>query len=238
MSFQAMTWAVEQKTASAGQKLVLLMLANYCNGHTGQCNPSHKRLAEECCMGVSTLKGHLQALEASGHLKIISKAVDGVSLPNQYMLNLEGVGQNLAGGGSESGRGVGQNLATNQEFKPGKEPDVQRFAPACPYQAIVDAYHEKLPDLPRCILINEKRKTAARKFWKWVLTSVKSDGTRRAETEDQALLWIQTYFSRASANEFLMGRRNKPGPHENWIADFDYLLTDRGMKQVIERTVA
>ena len=50
------------------------------------------------------------------------------------------------------------------------------------------------------------------------------------------MLWIKTYFSRAGANDFLMGRRSKPGSHENWKADFDFLLTDRGMKHVIERT--
>ncbi len=122
MSFQAMAWAVEKKCANAGQKLVLLMLANHCNGHTGQCNPSHRLLAEECSMGVSTLKGHIAALESAGLLRVVARINDGVSLPNQYVLNLAWVGQNLAGGGSESGRGVGQNLATetgilNQEEK-------------------------------------------------------------------------------------------------------------------------
>lgn len=123
MSFQAMTWAVDQQCQNAGQKLVLLLLSNYCNGHTGQCNPSHKRLADECCIGVSTLKTHLKALEDMGLLSIIHKASDGVQLPNQYMLKIGGVGQNLAGGGSESDGGVGQNLATNQEDKPRIEPE-------------------------------------------------------------------------------------------------------------------
>lgn len=125
-----MTWAVSQQCANAGQKLTLLMLANYCNSHTGQCNPSHKRLAFECCVGVSTLKNHLLALEESGLIEIVRRFADGVALPNQYVLNFEGggsridggVGQNLAEGGSESGRGVGQNLATNQELKPVIEP--------------------------------------------------------------------------------------------------------------------
>ena len=130
MSFQDMAWAVGQKCSSPGQKLVLLMLANRTNGHTGQCNPSHKLLADECSMGVSTLKSHLSALEAAGYLKIIHKSIDGVSLPNQYQLVIDrGVGQILAGvsqelaeGGSDSGRGVGQILATKQEVKPRNEP--------------------------------------------------------------------------------------------------------------------
>lgn len=132
MSFQAMTWAIAQKTENAGQKLVLLMLANHCNGHTGQCNPSHKLLAEECSMGLSTLKNHIAMLADCGFLQIIHKSVEGVSLPNQYHLNLEGVGQNLTDGGSESGRGVGQNLATKQEDKPTTKPIKKNDAPSCP----------------------------------------------------------------------------------------------------------
>lgn len=116
MSFEVMAWAVKQKTANSGQQLVLLLLANHTNGHTGRCNPSHKFLAEECRMGLSTLKNHIKGLEESGFLRIIHVSRDGVSLPNQYIL--EGVGQDLTDGRSESDGGVGQNLATKQEDKP------------------------------------------------------------------------------------------------------------------------
>lgn len=122
-----MAWAVAQPCKNSGQKLVLLMLANHANGHTGQCNPSHKRLADECCMGVSTLKVHISGLAELGYVSVIANSRDGVSLPNQYVLMHSqiawGVGQNLAGGGSESGRGVGQNLATEPgSYEPGIEP--------------------------------------------------------------------------------------------------------------------
>lgn len=135
-----MTWAVKAPVESSGQRLVLIMLANHCNSHTWQCNPSHKLLAQECCMGVSTLKTHIKRLDELGFLSIIHKSIDGVYLPNQYMLNIAGmgqnlphggseidgrVGQNLTDGGSESGRGVGQNLATNQELKPRNEPGIK-----------------------------------------------------------------------------------------------------------------
>ena len=110
-----MTWAIGQKTTNAGQKLVLLMLANHCNSHTGQCNPSPRLLAEECSMGLSTLKGHIAALEEAGYLRIIHKAIEGVSLPNQYHLNLGG---------------VGQNLASNQEVKPVNEPSSKEVVKA------------------------------------------------------------------------------------------------------------
>ena len=86
-----MTWAVEQPCTSPGQKLALLMLANHCNDESGQCVLSHKQLAAECSMGVSTLKRHLQALVDQGLLTIAQISLDGVSVPNRYRLNLEGV---------------------------------------------------------------------------------------------------------------------------------------------------
>ena len=103
MSFEAMAWASKQDTGSSSSKLVLLMLANHANGHTGQCNPRHKMLAQVCEMTVETLKTHLKRLEAAGLIKIISQFADGVQLPNHYVLNLGG------GGGNFSGEGGGKN---------------------------------------------------------------------------------------------------------------------------------
>lgn len=121
MSFQAMTWATAQTCGSASAKLVLLMLANHSNGHTGQCNPRHKRLAAECDMTVETLKAHLKKLESLGFITIVHQYADGVQLPNQYILNLEGGGveNSPEGGGKIWGEGGGKNSPPyNQEDKP------------------------------------------------------------------------------------------------------------------------
>lgn len=109
--------------------------------------------------------------------------------------------------------------------------------PPTPLDEIVELYHAKLPELPQVRLRTDARVKAARKFWCWVLTSTRSDGLRRAETHEQGLTWISGYFARAATNDFLMGRRNRPGEHANWRADFDFLLTEKGRKHVIERTV-
>jgi DNA-binding transcriptional regulator YhcF (GntR family) len=114
MSFEAMAWAVKQKTANAGQKLVLLLLANHANGVTGQCNPSHRRLAESCEMGASTLRKHIAELEKHGFLIIVPKFVDGVQLPNQYNLNLDGC-SNQADGMLNTSIGVCSNRAPNKQ---------------------------------------------------------------------------------------------------------------------------
>lgn len=108
--------------------------------------------------------------------------------------------------------------------------------PPCPIDRVVEVYHELLPELPAVRLKTDARSKAIRKFWGWVLTSKKPDGARRAETADQALAWLADYFGRVRDNDFLMGKTPKSGEHAGWKCDLDYLLTERGMKQVIEKT--
>ena len=112
MSFQAMTWATATTCGSATTKLVLLMLANHANGHTGQCNPRHKTLAAECEIRVETLKDHLKRLADAGLIEIIPQFMDGVQLPNQYRLNMHmGGGEFRPVGRGEERTGGGVNFA-------------------------------------------------------------------------------------------------------------------------------
>ena len=113
MSFQAMTWAVDQELKT-NEKMVLVMLANCSNHHTGQCNPSHKRLAKECGMSISTLKRCIEKLEEAGFLTIQHREQDGVSLPNQYHLNIGFIPETPSSdceGSVQSERGVGSERA-------------------------------------------------------------------------------------------------------------------------------
>jgi len=116
MSFQAMAWAVEQKLPTR-EKFVLLMLANRTNHDTGRCDPSHRRLAEDCGMSPSTVKRAIQQLQDDGYLVIENRAFNAVKLPNQYRLCLErGVGshrtypvQDEPTVGSHGPEGLGQS---------------------------------------------------------------------------------------------------------------------------------
>lgn len=108
--------------------------------------------------------------------------------------------------------------------------------PTCPTQTLIDLYHEILPSLPAVRLETESRKKALRKVWEWVLTSKRSDQTPRATSAEEALEWFRIYFARARENDFLMGRTSRTGEHANWKCDLDFLLTEKGMKHVIEKT--
>jgi len=108
--------------------------------------------------------------------------------------------------------------------------------PACEMQSVVDLYHQALPELPAVRLMNDSRKRAIAAMWKFVLTSKKSDNTPRATTSAEAKEWLKGYFLRARENDFLMGRSSKANGHEGWVCDFDFLLSEKGKKHVIEKT--
>jgi hypothetical protein len=110
--------------------------------------------------------------------------------------------------------------------------------PTCPVDLILDEYRQALPDLPPIRLMPEKRRKAIAAFWRWVLTSTKTDGSKRAQTSEEAIRWIAGYFERASQNDFLMGRTGRSDQHANWTCNLDFLLTEKGKSHVIEKTLA
>jgi DNA-binding transcriptional MocR family regulator len=102
MSFQAMTWAVEQ-ALPARDKLVLLLLANYASNEDGVCYPSIDTLARQCGMARSTVHAALASLAEIGLIEIHKRQIDGTCLSNTYRLCMDA---GIRTGGSISGRGV------------------------------------------------------------------------------------------------------------------------------------
>lgn len=111
--------------------------------------------------------------------------------------------------------------------------------PPCPYEEIVGVYNDLLtPPLAAVRSIasdrmNKQRRESIRQVWEWVLTSERSDGTRRATTAPEGLEWFRGYFERASHSDWIMGRDKQS---RGWKGDLDYLMTTAGMKRVIEKT--
>lgn len=126
MSFQAMTWAVEQKLP-ATKKIVLLMLANRTNSDTGKCIPKIKTLAEDCGLSESSTKSAIKELAELGLLAIIPRFYDGQQLPNQYHLNPEGVGQHTTPPRQHTTQ-VGQQLATESGIESGIESSIKKVS--------------------------------------------------------------------------------------------------------------
>lgn len=108
--------------------------------------------------------------------------------------------------------------------------------PPCPAEALVSLYHEVLPELPRCRVTTDARARALRRRWRWVLSTRKPDGQPRAVTAADALAWFRAFFERARASDWLMGRSPRGAGHEGWQCDLDFLLGDKGLKAVVEKT--
>lgn len=88
---------------------------------------------------------------------------------------------------------------------------------SCPHTAIVDLYHEILPELPRVRDLTNARKVTLRARW-------------RQHERFQNLDWWRDFFLVVKESDFLMGRA------KDWRADFDFLITAKKFQKIIEGT--
>ena len=88
MSFEAMAWAVKWQLP-AKQKIVLLMMADRVNKDTARCHPSIKGLAADCGMSETSVKEAIRALKEAGLVVAHERRVEGVSLSNEYELEVD-----------------------------------------------------------------------------------------------------------------------------------------------------
>lgn len=80
--------------------------------------------------------------------------------------------------------------------------------PVCPHVKVLALFREKLPELPqpKPEFWEGKPADALRSRWKWLLTAKRTDGTRYATDEAEALAWFARFFDYVSASDFLMAR--------------------------------
>lgn len=85
MSFQAMTWAVEQKVAPLA-KLLLLTLANYADAEN-RCWPSKERLAADTGMSKASVCKYLNDLESVGLVEVTRRTYEGAQIASMIRLS-------------------------------------------------------------------------------------------------------------------------------------------------------
>lgn len=133
---------------------------------------------------------------------------------------------------------LSESQTSTRSSSPRRRRKADDALPPCPVDEIVAAYHELLPELPsvRVLKAGGARVKAINELWKWVLTSTRRDGARRATDAAGGVAWIRDYFMRARNNDWIMGRIPRGAGHENWEADIDYMCSEKAMKRVIEQT--
>ena len=262
MSVRWISKVLEESAHSGTELLVLLVLADYSHDD-GTSYPGIPALARKCRMSGRNVNYILNALKASGELAVFTN--QGPKGTNRYRIVLPvSDGQPLQpGSGLKAASPLKDTSPLNavaplkpasstpeagfpEPLKPtSDEPSLNRYEPSegqkpklptCPHEVLKSLYHEALPELPAVRMMGAKRKEALTKFWKFIFTEPRSNGTPRAETVEQAIEWSRGYFERARDNDFVMGRAGRTGEHSNWQCSLDYLLTERGMSQVIEKT--
>lgn len=72
MSFDAVTWAIQQPLRDAKEKMLLVVLAHHLNSKTGRCCPSRETLMTMACVANSnTLTAKINALVEKGLIEVV-----------------------------------------------------------------------------------------------------------------------------------------------------------------------
>lgn len=252
MSVEAISAALSMRIERSSTKFVLVAMAN-CADLNMVCWPSMAYLCQATCQDRKTVLENIKRLKAAGLISDTEQRKGRTAQVAVYRLNVTENGTVKASqkrDSTENGtipktdtkgpvfpRKASQKRDTEPSLNPKELSGIRKSKiPACQYDAVRDLYHEALPELPKARLMGADRKKVIGEFWKWIFTEKKSDGTSRAETSEQALEWVRSYFTRARDNDFIMGRTARSAEHANWKPDLDYVVSAKGRKQVIEKT--
>ena len=240
MSVRCITQVLDSSQHAGTALLMLVVLADYSDDE-GNSYPAVASLARKCRMTPRNANYILSELQASGELRVLKN--EGPHGTNRYRIVLNALGQPqplkraspLKGASPLKPTSATPEAGFPKPLKPtSDEPSLNRQEPSgtslsrparakfpnCPHDLIVQSYHDVLPELPRVKLMDSKgRKTKIADFWKWALTSTRTNGTRRATTAEEALTWVKAYFERARSNDFIMGRTQRSAGHEGWRCD-------------------
>lgn len=102
------------------------------------------------------------------------------------------------------------------------------IAPACPYRAIADAYHQELPELPAIIAMSPHRKRALQARWREVCTAEHFD-------TQSGLSFFRDFFRRIKQSDFLLGKAPpKRQGDRTFRADFDWIVNPANFLKIVE----
>ena len=116
------------------------------------------------------------------------------------------------GEGKGKGNGSKEPLSPNDDEKPANK---------IPYQQIADLYNRVCGDvLPKCVALNDKRRTSIRSLWNMSINGVKPF---------RDLEFWEGYFNDCLTNKHWTG-----GNDRGWRADIDFLTTQKAALKALE----
>jgi hypothetical protein len=115
----------------------------------------------------------------------------------------------------EATGGAGSPLVLSGELKP-------KGPPNCPHEAIVELYHEILPELPRVLEWNPRRRGYLNTAWK-------------AKPKRQCLEYWRLFFKFVRESDLLMGRLPPQKDRGPWKADLEWLVKPANFLKINEK---
>ena len=99
--------------------------------------------------------------------------------------------------------------------------------PPCPYDQIVNAYAEALPQLQQVAVVSDARRRSMNARWREVCAAEKF-------TQAEGVQYFRDYFGHCATSPFLVGNGSPDRSGRVWKADFDWLLNPQNFVKVIE----
>lgn len=93
--------------------------------------------------------------------------------------------------------------------------------PTCPHQAIIDLYHEKLPECPMVREWNDTRKKYLQTRW-------------REDAKRQSLEWWARFFEYVAASQFLTGKTEGRNGQPPFVANLEWLIKPANFAKIVE----
>lgn len=102
----------------------------------------------------------------------------------------------------------------------------------CPAEKIVDAYHRRMPDNPRCKVLNAARRGAIKARWtEAAKLTCKPFGYSSASS---GIVAWEAFFAICAESPFLTGRANAQPGKPPFLADIDFLMSPLGFAKCLE----
>ena len=130
---------------------------------------------------------------------------------------------------SEPNHNVTKNhepITNNQDIKASS---AESKIPPCPHQAIIDIYHQTLPELPKVISWNKTREAHLKQRWRELFTEFECKST------DEALDWFRNDFFQFIKNSKFLTGRTQSKDRRPFLADLEWVIKPTNFTKIIER---
>lgn len=251
MSVRVMSLVWDGYPGGGSELLALLALADWSDDE-GRCFPSMASIGRKTRLSEKQARRVVHSLEESGFLRVTGGQAGG-GMSRRYQIALDRLtppadGRAPAGGRAPSdvpnpsrpwegtppthGRRTISEPSKNHQEVGDTPPVSSKAADTCPYQQIIDLYHEAMPNNPRCKVVSKARKAAIKSRWSEAANlSCKPFGY--SSREDGLKAW-RTFFEICADSDFLTGRAPATNGRPPFLADIDFLMSPTGFTRTLE----